>query len=95
MKPAERRRKRGEDTAMRLIARINPFKGKSMPKRLMDELKDAIPEPMGRKVKLPDPPSGKRVRTSLLALAGAAGVTAASAGVSSLRHRVEASNGGS
>jgi hypothetical protein len=80
---------------MRLIDRINPFNHKSAPQRLVESVEDAISKPMGRKVKLPDPPSGKAMRTGLLALAGAMGVTAGSAGISSLRRRVEASKGGS
>jgi hypothetical protein len=80
---------------MRLIDRINPFNRKSAPQRLVESVEDAISKPMGRKVSLPNPPSGKAVRTGLLALAGAMGVTAGSAGISSLRRRVEAPKGGS
>ncbi len=80
---------------MQLIDRINPSKRKGAPQRLVESVEDAISKPIGRKVKLPDPPSGKTVRTGLLALGGAMGVTAASAGVSSLRRRAQASQDGS
>jgi hypothetical protein len=80
---------------MQLIDRINPFNRKSAPQRLVESVEDAISKPIGRKVKLPDPPSGKAMRTGLLALAGAMGLTAGSAGVSSLRRRAEGPKGGS
>lgn len=80
---------------MRLIDRVNPFKRKSASRRLVESVEDSLSKPMGGKIKLPDPPSGKTVRTGLLALAGAMGVTGASAGVSSLRRRAEASKDGS
>jgi predicted aconitase with swiveling domain len=50
---------------------------------------------MGGKLRLPSPPSGKTVRAGLLALGGVMGVTAGSAGISSLRRRAEAPKGGS
>ena len=80
---------------MRLIDRINPFDHKSAPQRLVESVEDAISKPMGRKVTLPDPPSGRAVRTGALALAGALGLTAGSAGVSSLRRRAGAAKDGS
>jgi hypothetical protein len=80
---------------MRLIDRLNPLKRKSAPQRLVESVEDAISKPMGRKVKLPDPPSGKAARVGLLAVGGAMGLTAGSAGISSLRRRAEASKDGS
>ena len=80
---------------MRLTDRINPFKRKSAPQRLMETVEDAIAKPIGGKLKLPDMPAGKTARTGLLALAGAMGLTAGSAGVSSLRRRGAASKSGS
>jgi hypothetical protein len=80
---------------MGLIDRINPFNRKSAPQRLVETVEDAISKPMGRKVTLPDPPSGKAARASLLALAGALGLTAGSAGISSLRRRGERPAAGS
>jgi len=80
---------------MRLVDRINPLDRKSAPQRLVESVEDAISKPIGHKVKLPDPPSGKAMRTGLLALGGAMGITAGSAGVSSLRRRAEASKDGS
>jgi len=80
---------------MQLMDRINPFNRKSTPQRIVETVEDAISKPIGRKVRLPDPPSGKAMRTGLLALAGAMGVTAGSAGLSSLRRRGEASQDGS
>jgi len=80
---------------MRVIDRINPTKRKSAPQRLVESVEDALPKPMRGKVKLPDPPSGRTLRTGLLALAGALGVTVGSAGVSSLRRRAATPTGGS
>jgi hypothetical protein len=80
---------------MRVIDRINPFKRKSTPQRLVETVEDTLAKPLAKKVKLPDPPSGKTVRTSLVTLAGFLGVTAGSAGISSLRRRAEAPKAGS
>lgn len=79
---------------MRLIDRINPSKHKSPSRRLVESVEDTLSKPMGS-IKLPDPPSGKTMRTGLLGLAGAVGVTGASAGISSLRRRAEAPRNGS
>jgi len=78
---------------MRLIDRINPFKRRSAPQRLVVGVEDTIVKPLGDKLKLPNLPSGKNVRTGLLALGGAVGLTAGSAGISSLRRRNEAPKG--
>lgn len=82
---------------------INPFKRKSAPQRIVESVEDALAKPMkqkaklptGQKVKLPSAPSGKAVRTGLLTLGGLLGLTAGSAGVSSLRHRAEPPAGSS
>jgi len=63
-----------------------PFRRKSRRRRLLDTLK---------KVDLPDLPSDKAVRAGLLAAGGLTGLTAGSAGISSLRRRSEGAQGGS
>ncbi len=89
-------RKTERTIAMRLIDRVNPLRRrKSAPKRLVESVEDALSKPIGAKVKLPNPPPGKAARAGLLALGGAVGVTAGSAGISSLRRRAEAPKGGS
>jgi hypothetical protein len=57
-----------------------PFKRKSRVQRLVDAVK---------KVDLPDLPSDKAVRAGLIAAGGLTGLTAGSAGISSLRRRSE------
>jgi hypothetical protein len=57
-----------------------PFKRKSRMQRLVDSVK---------KVDLPDVPSDKAVRAGLIAAGGLTGLTAESAGISSLRRRSE------
>jgi hypothetical protein len=57
-----------------------PFKRKSRMQRLVDSVK---------KVDLPDVPSDKAVRAGLIAAGGLTGLTAGSAGISSLRRRSE------
>jgi hypothetical protein len=79
----------------RLVQRINPFKHKSTSQRLVETVEDTLSKPMGKKVKLPDAPSAKTLRTGAWTLAGVMGLTAGSAGVSSLRRRAEAPKGGS
>jgi hypothetical protein len=79
---------------MRLIERVNPFERKSTPQRLVETVEDTLGKPLG-KVKLPDLPGDKALRTGLVTLAGLAGVTAGSAGISSLRRRAEAPKAGS
>lgn len=70
---------------MQLIDRMNPLNRKSTPQRIVERVQDVISN-----VRLPDPPSGKTVRAGLLALGGAIGAAAGSAGISSLRRRGEA-----
>jgi hypothetical protein len=57
-----------------------PFKRKSRMQRPVDSVK---------KVDLPDVPSDKAVRAGLIAAGGLTGLTAGSAGISSLRRRSE------
>jgi hypothetical protein len=57
-----------------------PFKRKTRVQRLVDAVK---------KVDLPDLPSDKAVRAGLIAAGGLTGLTAGSAGISSLRRRSE------
>jgi hypothetical protein len=57
-----------------------PFKRKSRMQRLVDSVK---------KVDLPDVRSDKAVRAGLIAAGGLTGLTAGSAGISSLRRRSE------
>lgn len=59
-----------------------PFRRKSRSQRLLDAVK---------KVDLPDLPSDKAVRAGLIAAGGLTGLTAGSAGISSLRRRGEGS----
>jgi hypothetical protein len=61
------------------------FKRKSTLEQLVDAVTDSLDVPEGIKTKLP--PSGKAVKASLLTAGGLAGLTAASAGISSLRRR--------
>lgn len=64
---------------------MRPFRRKSRLQRLLDRAKD---------LDLPRP-SDKTVRTGLIAAGGLTGLTAGSAGISSLRRRSEQSGGDS
>jgi len=75
------------------LNRINPFKRKSTSERIVASLEGALAKPLGTKVKLPSPPSGKALRAGGLTLAGLMGLTAGSAGISSLRRRAEGPKG--
>jgi hypothetical protein len=59
---------------------MRPFKRKSRLQRLLDTVK---------KVDLPGRPSDKTVKAGLIAAGGLTGLTAGSAGISSLRRRGE------
>ena len=63
------------------------LKRQSSVQQLLDAVTDSLELPQEVKSKLPG--SGKAVKASLLTAAGLAGLTAASAGISSLRHRSE------
>ncbi|HEX7292204.1 MAG TPA: hypothetical protein VF250_13855 [Conexibacter sp.] len=73
---------------MRLLRR------KSWTQRALDTLEDSLVEPIEKTVRLPRP-SGKAVKAGLIAAGGLTGLTAGSAGVSSLRRRAEGSPDGS
>jgi hypothetical protein len=77
---------------MRLLeraAQTRPFKKKSQLQRLLETVSDSLDVPSGIKFSLPDAGSAKAVRTGLIAVGGLAGLTAGSAGISSLRRRRE------
>ena len=68
------------------------FKRKSRPQRLLAAVTHALPRPIGRKRDLPglpDRPSDKAVKTGLITAGGLTGLMAGSAGISSLRRRIE------
>jgi hypothetical protein len=65
------------------------FERKSRPQRLLDTVKKSIPLPSGIPSGLPAVGSGKAGKASLIAAGSLAGLTAASAGVSSLRRQRE------
>ena len=70
------------------------FKRKSWPRRLLATVTHALPGPIGRKRDLPDlpgRPSDKAVKAGLITAGGLAGLTMGSAGISSLRRRIEGS----
>jgi hypothetical protein len=71
--------------------RFIPFKKKSRGQRLLETLDDTIARPIAKKVHLPGRPPDKAVKAGLIA----AGLTAGSAGVSSLRRRAEGAEGDS
>lgn len=74
---------------MRLLHR------KSNLQRLLDTVTDSLEVPSGIKSGLPGKVSGKAVKTGLIAAGGLAGLTAGSAGISSLRRRREGAQDGS
>jgi hypothetical protein len=74
---------------MRLLNR------KSHVQRLLDTVGDSLEVPSGIKSGLPGKGPGKAVKTGLVAAGGLAGLTAASAGISSLRRRREGAEDGS
>ena len=70
------------------------FKRKSTLERLLNSVTDSLDVPEGVKPNLPSG-SGKAVKASLLTAGGLAGLTAVSAGFSSLRRRTEGAIDGS
>lgn len=62
-----------------------PFRRKSRLQRLLDSVKQ---------IDLPELPSDKAKRAGLIAAGGLTGLTAGSAGISSLRRRSEGAGGG-
>ena len=66
---------------------IRPFNRKSRLDHLLESLGDSLDVPSGVKSSLPSVGSNKAAKTGLIAAGGLAGLTAASAGISSLRRR--------
>ena len=62
---------------------------KSKLERLLESAGDSLNVPSGVKSSLPDLDPGKGLKRALIAVAGLAGLTAGSAGISSLRRREE------
>jgi hypothetical protein len=66
-----------------------PFSRKSTLQRVLDTLGDQFQAASAVKPDLPDVSSRKTVKTGLIAAGSVAGLTAASAGISSLRNRID------
>ena len=71
---------------MRILNRKTPLQ------RFLDSVNDTLDVPDGLKFDLPGGSSGRALKAGLLAFGGLAGLTAGSAGISSLRHRAGASD---
>jgi hypothetical protein len=69
------------------------FNRKSQFERLLDAVDDALDELPGELKGLPEGGSGKALKVGLIAAAGLAGLTAGSAGISSLRRSGGSSSG--
>jgi hypothetical protein len=67
--------------------KFHPFNRKNQLERLMESVSDSLD--------VPRVSSGKATKAGLITAAGLAGLTAASAGISSLRRRTEGSREGS
>ena len=67
--------------------KMRPFNRKSQLERLLESLGDSLD--------VPSVDSGKATKAGLIAAGGLAGLTAASAGISSLRRRTEGTRDGS
>jgi hypothetical protein len=65
-----------------------PFKRKSTLQRFLDTVGDQLEAAADAKPDLPSGPAGKAVKAGLIAAGSVAGLTAASAGISSLRDRI-------
>ena len=65
---------------------MRPFKKKTRLQRLLGSVNDAVDMPNAIKSAVP---SGKATKAGLIAAGGLAGLTAASAGISSIRRRAE------
>jgi hypothetical protein len=68
---------------MRIIRR------KSRLQRLLATVEDSLAAPIGKRLGLPARPSNQTLKVGLIAAGGLTGLTAGSAGISSLRHRSE------
>jgi hypothetical protein len=71
------------------------FHRKSRLQRLLETAESSIATPIVKRVHLPDRPSDKTVKVGLIAAGGLTGLTAGSAGISSLRRRGEEAEGDS
>jgi hypothetical protein len=68
---------------MRLLNRKTPLQ------QFLDSVSDTLDVPDGLRFDIPGGRPGKAVKAGLLAIGGLAGLTAGSAGISSLRHQRE------
>jgi hypothetical protein len=66
-----------------------PFRRKSTLQRLVDTVSDQLDAASSVTPRLPGRGSRKTVKTGLIAAGSAAGLTAGSAAISSLRHRID------
>jgi hypothetical protein len=73
---------------------IRPLSRKSRFQRVRETVSDSLEMPSGIKSGLPEVGADKAVKTSLIAAGGLAAITAASAGVSSLRRQREGARNG-
>jgi predicted hydrolase (HD superfamily) len=71
------------------------FKRKSRLQRLLETVEGSIAEPIAKRAHLPGRPPDKAVKAGLIAAGGLTGLTAGSAGISSLRRRNEEAEGDS
>jgi hypothetical protein len=71
------------------------FHRKSELQRFLETVSDSLDVPDGVKLGLPDGGAGKALKATLIAVGGLAGLTAGSAGVSSLRRHREGARGDS
>jgi len=69
------------------------FHRKSELQRFLETVSDSLDVPDGFKIGLPDGDSGKALKAGLIAAGGLAGLTAGSAGISSLRRHREGASG--
>ncbi len=73
-----------------------PFRRKSAPRRFVEAISDQLDDATSHvKPDLHAVGSGKAVKTGLITAGGVAGLTAGSAAISSLRHRVDRERGNS
>jgi hypothetical protein len=70
---------------------IRPFNRKSRLQQAVESITDSLDVPSGVKSSLPSVSSSKATKAGLITAGGLAGLTAASAGISSLRRRTEGS----
>jgi hypothetical protein len=71
------------------------FKRKSRLQRLLETAERSIAKPIAKRLPLPERPPDKAVKVGLIAAGGLTGLTAGSAGISSLRRRGEGVEGDS